>query len=564
MYIKTLKGQWHTRHVATLSDYGIIGANSWSGRWFLAWLMALAVTLLSACSEPKTEGSQLTIGIESEPERLDPLTMKNPKTFILSWQIYEGLLGLDDSGEIAPKLAERWESQDFRTWTFHLRDDVSFHASNLFGAPDKTRRVTVDDVLWSYTAYCSPSAYSSFLLTDSVQGCAEYNAGKADSVTGLKVMDEHTFQITLLKPEPFFLNRLTTAWIAVFPKEAHTAPFKETWGLQTAVGTGPYRLQSRTDSEIILARNSNYWDRSRSPKIEKLVYRVLKNDQIRLVELKKGNVDLMVVPNALFPAVLNDDGKLKGEYAENFRAATYETFNTHMLGINLNAITDVHLRRAMYYGTDRRAIVDKLLYGYADVTGGTIPPGIRGYTPPFEATALYNPTLAKEELARSSYRGKEIELLVHDLANSEQIGQIFQSQMKALGINIRLTKMDYNSVIGRVVKGDAPMFGMFFEYVLSSPEPILLNLFTSAKRPVPNFWQYSNPDVDEKIEALRTIHDSTEANRHSAEIEEEIMREVPAIFLYREKYLAMYSRKFTNLIVNGHGHFRFEHVKTSQ
>jgi|GEM_PF-729085 len=534
---------------------------------FFIVAIALLAPLLTACSDTKKENqetSQFVIGIAAEPERLDPLTMKNPKTFILSWQIYEGLLGLDDEGLIAPRLAEKWETEDFKTWTFHLRENVYFQSSEIFDNSENTRKMTAEDALSTYTDYCSADAYSSFLLTDSIKGCADYNAGKADSVEGLQVIDEHTFQITLLKPEPFFLNRLTTAWIAIFPKEARSAAHKESWGLQTAVGTGPYRLESKTDSEIILVRNEKYWDKSRQPAIGKLIFRVIKNNQIRLAELNKGTIDLMVVPNTLFPTILNQDGSVKEEYKKDFQTEVYTTYNSNMIGFNLTSMTDVHLRRAMNYGTNRELIVKKLLFGHADVTGGTVPPGIRGYVPPFKEDALFDPVLAKKELQNSKYDGEEIEMLVHEVANSEQVGEIFQSQMKDLGVNIKLTKMDYNSVIGRMIKGDAPMFGMFFDYVFSSPEPILLNLFTSAKRPVPNFMQYSNVKVDKAIEDLRRIGDSTEANKQCAAIEAEIMEEVPAIFLYREKYLTLYSKKFSGLSINQHGHFQFELVKSVQ
>jgi ABC-type transport system substrate-binding protein len=522
------------------------------------------VFLWASSSQAQRGDSQFIIGLEGEPERLDPLTIKNPQTFILSWQIYEGLLGLDPQGRIAPMLAERWETPDYQTWTFHLRRNVTFHRSELFPSPDKTRPVTAHDVLWTYTAYCSPAAYSSFLLTDAVKGCAEYNAKQVTSVEGLRALDDYTFQIVLLKPEPFFLNRLTTAWIAVFPKEAYQEPFKEQWGLQSAVGTGPYQLQSKSDSEVVLIRNERYWDKNRLPSVERLVYRILKNDQVRFAALTNQRIDMMVVPTQLFPTIFGPQGDLRGTYKAKFQVTALTTFNTHMIGINLKQLSDVHLRRAMYYGTDRGEIVQKLLYGYADITGGTLPPGMNGYVPPFDQKSLYDPQRAREELKRSQYDRRELELLVHELANSEQIGQIFQRQMKEIGVNIKLTKLDFNSVIGRMVKGEAELFSMFLEYVFSSPESILVNLFTSPKIPVPNFWHYSNPQIDAEIESLRIITSSEKSVKKSAEIEGKIMEEAPTIFLYRQKYVVMYSRKFKDLVVNGHGHYRLQDLQIAQ
>jgi ABC-type transport system substrate-binding protein len=508
--------------------------------------------------------SRLVIGIEGEPERLDPLTIKNPKTFILSWQIYEGLLGLDEDGRIEPILAESWETKDFRTWIFHIRKNAAFHTSPIFGAPPTSRSITAQDVLWSYTAFCSSGAYSSFLLTDSVEGCADYNTGKATSVAGLKVLDDYTFQVKLLKPEPFFLNRLTTSWIAIFPKEAVEGPFRDKWGLELAVGTGPYRLKSLSSSEIVLERNDDYWDKTRLPSITRLVYRVLKNDQIRFAELNKKRIDLMVLPPQLFPTVIDAKGELRDTYHRDFQIKTLKTFNSHMIGFNTVKLPDVHLRRAMYFGTDREAIVEKVLYGFGEVTGGTIPPGVSGYVPPFDTKRLYDLKLAKEELKQSGYKGEELELFIHELSGSEQVGQIFQQQMKELGVRIKLTKLDFNSVINRMVKGDAPLFSMFLEYVFSAPEPILFNLFTTAKRPVPNFWQYSNPHLDQEIESLRTIADRNASIKKSAEMEKELMDEAPAVFLYRQKYAVMYSRKFEGLSVNGHGHYRLEKLRLAQ
>ena len=527
--------------------------------YFSSWVLKLAILLLTVvavgCSKQTPVPDKLVIGIEAEPERLNPLTMKNPKNFIIAWQIYEGLLGLDDKGRIIPAIAEKWETSDKRTWRFHIRRNVRFHDDGMFGSSGRGRQVTAHDVVASYTAFCSPAAYPAFLLMDSIAGCADYNAGKSKTVEGIRAIDDFTVDINLIKPEPFFLNRLTSPWIAIFPKEALNKEHKEAWGLDTAVGTGPYRLVSRGDTEIVLERNPDYWDKSQSATIPKLVFRVIKSDPVRLGELKKGGVDLMALPITLYPAVLEQGSGVKSDYNEKFHSITFATFNSHMLGFNLLNVTDLHLRRAMSYGLDRKQIAKELFYGLADVTGGTVPPGTNGYMPVMDVDKLYDPELAREELKQSKYQGEPIELLVHDQMGSEQIGQLFQAQMKALGINVQLTKLDFNSVIGRMVKGDAPMYSMYFDYVLSSPEPILINLFSSSKRPVPNFWQFSDPAIDEELEALRGMA-AEEAVKASARIEQQIMEQAPALFLFRLRQMVLYSKRFENLSVTPHGHYR--------
>ena len=296
--------------------------------------------------------------------------------------------------------------------------------------------------------------------------------------------------------------------------------------------------------------------------ISRLVFRVITNDEVRLAELRKGGIDLMTLPSVLYPAVLEASGMPKSEY-KDFRTQAYSTFNSHMIGINNNIISDVHLRRAMNFGVDRRLIVQNLLYGLADITGGTIPPGLNGYQSPFDVDSLYNPELARQELSQSDYGGDPIELLVHEQASSEQIGQLLQAQMKDVGINIQLTKVDFNSAISRMVAGEAPLFSMFFDYVFSSPELVLLNIFSSDKRPVPNFWQFSDPDIDEEIQGLREMS-SDVAVKKSAEIEQRIMDQAPAIFLYKLNQLILYSNRYGDLTVNGHGYFRFNRLQSRE
>ena len=522
-------------------------------------LIILSLLISLSCAKTEESSISLRIGLETEPERLNPITLRNPQTFRVAWQIYEGLLDLDENGTIIPRIAENWETEDHRIWTFHIRKEINFHKSELFDTPSKTRPVTAQDVMFSYTRFCGPDAYPSFVLADSIKGCSDYNKGEANKVEGLRILGDHTFQIELNKPEPFFLSRITSPWICIFPKESEKEEFKDRWGLNMAVGTGPYRLVSKTDNEIILEINNEYWDKSRIANIKKIIFRVIKNEQLMFTELLSSKIDLMVLPNQLFSAVFDDKGNPLHKYKESFEFKETNTFNTHLIGINMKNVSDVHLRRAMFYGTNRSDMAEKILLGYADPIGDAVPPGMNGYVSAIKN--LYDPVEVKMELDKSKYNGEPIELLMHDAENSELISQLFQKQMKDIGINIKLTKLDYNSIIGRMVKGQTEMFSIYAEVVFSSPEPLLLNLFSSKKIPVPNFWHYSNPSVDRKFEELRDISNRKESVKISAEIAKEIMKDVPAIFLYRNKQVIIFNNDFKNLRINGHSRYMLEEIE---
>ena len=530
-------------------------AAKWIG---VACPLALILAGIVSCSKPPGHSpQQLVVALDSELERLDPLTIKSPKTFIVSWQIFEGLLALDAKGNLVPKLASKWETTDNQTWHFTIRDGVRFHDAPIFGPDGKGRAVTADDVVSSYTAFCGANAYPAFLLTDVLEGCADYNAGKATSVSGIHKTGPMTVELVLTHPEHYFLRRLTTAWIAVFPKEALQPANKERWGLSSVVGTGPFGLVSNSDTEVKLARNPDYWDKTATGTVHDISFRVIRNDQARLNAVRDASVDLTQLPPTLFPAVLNPDGTLKGDLKDQLRLVHYPTFNSHMIGFNVTNLPDVHLRRAISLGIDRKKIVDTLFFGNARINGGTVPSAMQSYVSKIPVDSLYDPAAAKRELAQSTYRGQDIELLVHDQAGSEQIGQLVQSQLRAIDVNIHLTKVDFNTALGRVVKGEAPMFSMYFDYVFSAPELILVNMFASDKRPVPNFWQYSNPTIDTELAGLRTIIDAKQSLTRSAEIEAQVVEEAPAAFLFELDPVLVERKGLAPVTVNAHGYFDF-------
>lgn len=524
-------------------------------------LVCLLSLIIAACSKEESVKSKLLIGQASATGSLNPLTIKSPETFFVAWQIYEGLLGLDAQGNIIPKIAESWETKDYKIWRFNIRKGVEFQKSEIFETPSMTRTLTAHDVYYAYTRFCTPDSYPSFLISDSIKGYSRFNKGEAKTIEGFKVIDDYTFQIELVAPEPSFLNRISSPWLAIFPKEAENEKYKDKWGISFAVGTGPFILTNKTENEITLTKNPSYWNTSHIAKINTIVFKVVQNDQIRFSNLSKKTIDMMMVPSQLFPTVFDTDGTPKGKYSSEYNFETIKTFNTHLIGVNMKKLTDINLRRAIYYGTNREEMINEILFGYADIIGGAVPPGMNGYTSSFEN--LYDSDKAKQELKKSKYDGREISLLVHELANSELIGQIFQKQMKDIGINIRLEKQDFNSTIGRMIKGDAELFSMFAEVAFSSPEPLLINLFSSKKIPVPNFWNYSVPEIDMKLEDLKNITDSTKSVKMSEQIDKEIMQTVPAIFLYRQNQVLMFSKKFTNIKVNGHSHFMLEDITTT-
>ena len=500
--------------------------------------------------------TELVFGVENDLINLDPIKAQEPYTLQVLGQMFEGLVTLNEKNEIVPALAESWShNEDFTVWQFQIRKGVYFHEDDVFGT-QKTREMTAEDVKDSFQRVVSKDSYPSFVLADIVLGVSDFQSGKTQNVAGIRTNGTQTFEIQLQKSEPYFIYRITSPWFSVYPKEA-VGTGQDVFGRTKAVGTGPYKLVQRDDTEVVLEKNTKYW-KPVGGDVAKLHFRVIKNEQIRLSELRNGNISMTRLPLALAPSVINTDStsgefSLKPPFNTDYTISSFPTFNTHLIGFNCDKM-DVHLRRAISLAINRQELVKAITFQTGVVTTGTVPVGLMGYQPPYPGD-IFNLEKAKEELKLSKFDAskQKIELLVHEKENTEQLGQLIQSQLKELGIELIIQKLDYNAVLGRMVKGDTQAFAISFEYVFSSPEPILNNIFNSEKIPVPNFWHYKNSEVDAQLDKLRTVSDRTIANGIAQNIEKQVIDDAPAAFLYQLKNLVLYRKNISNIAFNGHG-----------
>ena len=133
--------------------------------------------------------------------------------------------------------------------------------------------------------------------------------------------------------------------------------------------------------------------------------------------------------------------------------------------------------------------------------------------------------------------------------------------MADIGIKIVLKKLDFGSVINRMIKGECQLFSMFAEFVFSSPEPILINLFSSAKIPVPNIFHFSNHSVDEMLNSLYEMKNEKDSVKYCSQIESKAMKDAPSIFLYRQIYVVLYPQNMKGLEVSGNNHYFLEKIR---
>jgi peptide/nickel transport system substrate-binding protein/oligopeptide transport system substrate-binding protein len=509
---------------------------------------------------------EITVGLENDLNNLDPIKCKDVYRIQVIGQIFEGLVGIDGKNQVIPMLAQSWShNKNFTVWNFKLRKGVYFHENPCFGEK-RTREVTAQDVKYSLERVLGKDAYPAFVLADAIAGVADFQTGKAPHVSGIEVLSPEEVQITLNAPESFFLGKLTSDWIVVVPREAvEQADKSKVFGVDTLVGTGPYQFASGKDTEVVLDRFGRYW-RTTQGNVERVTFKVIKNEQIRYSELRNGRLSIMRVPLTMMPAVAdNANGKvtIKDSLANSLKLDCFPTFNTYMFGFNCDKV-DANLRKAASFAVNRKEILDVTTHGAGRMAPGPLPINQLGYQPAYKGD-LFDLAKAKAALAKvPPGNARKMEIMVSELDNSEPLGQLIQNQLKNAGIEASLKKVDFNSLLDSMVKGQCPAYITHFEWVYSAPEPILITMFGSGKVPVPNFWHYRNPLVDTDLRKLGTMSERSELNKLDAKIEKQIIDDAPVVFLYQLDNPFLFQRSITNLQLNGHNVPLLWEVKVGQ
>lgn len=307
-------------------------------------------------------------GNGSEPGSLDPHKASGVPASNVLHDLYEGLVITGDKAQIVPGVAKTWDiSPDHRTYTFHLRANAKW--SN--GAP-----VTATDFVYSLRRSVDPAVASPYAEIHSpiVNATAIINNDKPPKTLGVKALDDHTLQIRLNKPTPFFLQTLAhPSSDPVYP------PAVRKWGDSFAqpghaVTNGAYTMKAwRVNERIVLTRNRYYWDNA-DTHIDQVEFYPIDNPRSELSRYQAGGMDwTYTLPSSSMDRVKH---KLPDQYH------VVPTLGIAYLGLNMRKPPfgdNRKLRLALSMALDRRVITKKILRGGEVPAYSLIPPALNGY-----------------------------------------------------------------------------------------------------------------------------------------------------------------------------------------
>jgi len=432
--------------------------------------------------------------------------------------IFSGLVQLDQNLNIRPDLAETWEvTGDGTIYTFKIRDNAKFHNG---------RDVTAQDVVFSWERAASPELASDTVLTylSDIVGVREKALGQADSISGLKVIDDKTLQVTIDAPKPYFLMKLTFPTSYIVDQDNVSAG--EEWVRQPN-GTGPYKLKEwRSNEYIVYEANPDFY--LGAPSIPYVVFKLYAGDDVRLFET--GDVDIAGVGLYDVERMLNPNEPLNRNLVTGVDLCTsYVTFDTTQPPFD-----DANVRKAFSMAFDRQRYVDVLYRGVALPAEGLYPPGLPGFDYNLQGLP-FDPEQARELLKQSKYGGPEglPEIIYTNAGIGSYIGgnvaALAEMWQDYLGVKIKVENLDYNFYYQQIFSGNHGQIfdgGWCADY--PDPENFADVLFHTG---VPqNQGGYSNPELDTLLEAARIEPDVTKRIAMYQEAERIIVNDAPVIF----------------------------------
>lgn len=335
-----------------------------------------------------------TYRLLDDVKSFDPQIMSSVSDSRVARDLFEGLVNADLQGNPAPGVAKSWDlSEDGQTYTFHLRDNSKW--SN--GDP-----VTAHDFVYAWRRLADPataSEYAWYMELMGVLNASDIVNGKADPETlGVTALDDHTLEVKIDQPRPYFPGMLTHASTFPVPQkviEAHGADWTKP---ENIVGNGAYTLTDYRSGEVVRrVRNPLYWN-NEATILEEVVALVINDENLALTRYRAGELDKTEVPAGQFPAL----SKSMSDETHSFpRSCSY----IYWLNMGENGpayLKDVNVRKALSYAVNRDLIVKAIL------KGGQYP----SYNWTHQATAGFElPDISMAQMSQAEREAKAKEFL---------------------------------------------------------------------------------------------------------------------------------------------------------
>ena len=474
-----------------------------------SFLLVIGVAI-GGCASAPPANDVITVAVLSSPNSLDPRIGSDETSQRVHQLVFDYLLALDDKLRVTGGLATHWDQPDPVTYLVYLRKGVRFHDGH---------ELTADDVVHTFGSFIDPAFVSP-------------RKGAYRMLDRVEAVDPYTVRFTLKEPFGSFPIQLV---MPVVPKGAG-AELRD-----RPIGTGPYKFVGfAVDDHVTLESFPDYF--RGAPANSGVVLKVVPDEIMRALELRKGTVDMVV--NDLSPDVVHQLAAQKAVTIAEAPGTDYA-----YVGVNMRdpILKDRRVRHALGHAIDRQAIVDHLRRGLARPAVGVLPPSSWA----FEAGVFqfsHDPQKAIALLEDAGYRdpdgdGPEPRLrLSLKVSTNEFIrlqAAVIQQDLKRVGIDLDVRSYEFATLYADVLKGNFQLFTL--QWVGVSDPDMLRRVFHSKQMPPNGFNRgyYENPDVDRLIDAAMVAESDDERRKLYGDAQRVVAEDAPYISLWYKTNIAV-------------------------
>lgn len=491
-----------------------------------AMVALLVAVLVSASCAPAQRvnlgdsAGNLIVAIAGEPDQLDPQKTSSYFSFEVLENVFDTLVEPDANLEMRPALAESWEvTPDQLTWTFHLRNGVTFHD----GSP-----LRADDVVYSYRR----------IIDEKLS-----NVDKFSAVADVSAPNEDTVVIRVKQPTPNLLTNLGGFKGMAIVSRANVESGQIA---RHPVGTGPFAfVAQRSGDSITLAANADYW--GGAPKVPGVTFQFISEPSTALSALQAGEIDWTdSIPTQRVAQLAGDD---------SIHLAVTPSNDYWYLALNeaRQPWNDVRVRRAIAYAIDRDAIVAATSYGTAVANQLAIPEGNPWYIhyDPYR----YDIEEAKRLLAEAGNAPTNMDMLVtSEYPETVTAAQVIADNLKPLGITVNIRTVDMATWLDEQNTGNFDMLMMGWLGNIDPDDFYYAQHHTGGSS---NAQKFSDPEVDRLLDAGR-VQTARDARADDyAKAATLIADQVSYIYLYNPSVIQGWTPALTGYEARRDGAIRF-------
>lgn len=489
----------------------------------MRYLFGIILLILTACGQKEEvvkPKEVLKVALANKPRSFDPQRNTDSSTLAVTKQIYNNLFSLDENGDVASELVEKYSIGEDKSITLQLKKGILFHDGSEMKALDvkksleRNLRIPVSKVL-------------------------------VESIERIDVLDDYSLKI-IQKNSPFILLHNLAHSSTGVVKE-----IEENESGINLVGTGAYKIKDwKIAEKITLERFNNYFEGA--PKVEEIVFQTIPESSNRLIALETKEIDIAYDISA------ND---IKGiEKKPDLRVINRPSLGSDFLTINTERLKDKRVRQALDYAIDKDSIIKAVYEGYGVVPNSILSPNVFGYSKEGKRREC-NPEKARELLKEAGAENLKLKLWIYDEPSRQQMAQIIQANLKEVGVEAEIIVAEVSTFLQYTGRGEHDvLIGLWYVSTGDADYGYYPLLHSSSRGPIGNRSFYSNVKVDNLLDGARATSNIDERKEQYREVQDIVFEEVPLLPIAYKNYVIGLQKNVEGFVFNPNGNHILKNI----